>query len=329
MHFIARNTNEMMIPVYGALVAHGVRTPSRNGLVRRLPGVTTMTYTHPMERVNFCPVRKINPFFHHLEAIWVLAGRRDTKMLDLYNKGMKQYSDDGVQFNAAYGHRMRHHFGQDQLHTAITVLRRDPDTRQAVIQLWEPNDLDAATRDKACNMSMVAEVVKGAVNLTVFNRSNDAVWGAVAGTNPVQFGYILQYIAEALQLRTGSLTVVSNNLHIYEDLPRWHELRAHYTKLRAPLHDKYEETDFAQLRLLGPEQSLEELYAELREFCILAEEGSRIHAKFKSPVLENISKKLHNVWVLPSDKRLEALTWDPTDWTYAAGAFLHRQAEKK
>jgi hypothetical protein len=50
----------------------------------------------------------------------------------------------------------------------------------------------------------------------VFNRSNDAIWGAY-GANAVQFAFLQEYVASALDIRMGSYTQVSDSLHIYPD----------------------------------------------------------------------------------------------------------------
>ena len=120
-----------------------------------------------------------------------------------------QYSDDGEVFNAAYGYRARHEFGFDQLISIPRLLEKDPGTRQAVIQLWHPSDLGANTLDKACNMSMVFSIFGTRLDMTVFNRSNDLVFGGVTGANPVHFSYFQQWFANQLKIPMGHLTFES------------------------------------------------------------------------------------------------------------------------
>ncbi len=156
----------------------------------------------------------------------MLAGRQDVAFLSKFNSRIHEYSDDGIIFNAAYGHRVRHHFGHDQLQEAIWLLNEDNNSRQAVVQLWDPNDLTKDTKDKACNLCMVFTCGEGETcNLTIFNRSNDAVYGGVTGANPVHFSYFLQYVAERLWKTVGTMTFVSNNLHVYTELyDKWEKM---------------------------------------------------------------------------------------------------------
>ena len=224
--FRAANSTDMARQVYNVLAAKGIERSSRNGKVLMFPHPVTMIFTDPLYRCNFTINRKANPVFHHMEAMWMLAGREDVEFLNIFNSKIKNYSDDGVHFNAAYGHRARKHFGHDQLAECIETLHSDPDSRQAVVQLWDHNDLMMNTKDKACNMSMIFSIrAEEVVDLMIFNRFNDAVFGGVTGANPVHFSYFLQYVAEQLGLEVGRMTFVSNNLHVYLDLyDHWHNM---------------------------------------------------------------------------------------------------------
>jgi hypothetical protein len=51
--------------------------------------------------------------------------------------------------------------------------------------------------------------------MTVFNRSNDLIWGSL-GANVVHFSFLQEYMACALDCRVGLYHQVSNNLHVYE-----------------------------------------------------------------------------------------------------------------
>lgn len=211
----ARNVNEMLTEALWALrVSNSPVEQTRNGPVRAFDEPVILTYRRPEERVMFSPLRDCNPVFHLMESIWMIAGRNDVAFPTLFNSSFGQFSDDGETFNAAYGHRWRHHFGRDQLVEVIELLRRDPQTRQAVIQMWDTADLTKPTKDKACNMSIVFDRRKGQLNMTVFNRSNDLVWGA-CGANAVHMSFLQEFVASALGAPTGVYRQASNNMHLY------------------------------------------------------------------------------------------------------------------
>ena len=197
---------------------------SRNGPVRRFHYPVTITYTHPWERVNMCPVRDCNPFFHLLESIWMMAGRNDVEWIRRVLPGMAEYSDDGLVFNGAYGHRLLRHFKFDQLTAAANELKLHPESRRAVATIWKPDDLIIASKDKPCNLQLVFSDRDGYIFMTVFNRSNDGILGGVCGANLVHLSLFHEYVAAAAEARMGEMIVISNNLHAYVQHPKYQPL---------------------------------------------------------------------------------------------------------
>jgi thymidylate synthase len=217
MEITANNVNNLYEDVFWRLRLGYDEVETRNGPAVRFPEPVMTTIKSPRERVLFHPKRDANPIFHLLEAVWMLAGRNDVEFVKLFNSRINLYSDDGKTFNAAYGFRMREHFGKDQLVEVIEELSRDGGSRQAVIQLWDAKDLGLATLDKACNTQMMFEVHNRKLNLLVTCRSNDIFWG-YAGANAVHFTVIQEFVADALGVEMGVYRTVSNNLHLYLDL---------------------------------------------------------------------------------------------------------------
>lgn len=218
MELIVRNVNHAFAEIFWQMKTLNLQVEqTRNGPAYVLPDLVVTKYMFPAERVLFHPVRDANPIFHLMESIWMLAGRKDVAFLSQFNKNMVNFSDDGVEFNAAYGYRWRKHFGRDQLDDVIMLLRRDPSTRQAVIQIWDTDDLQKKTKDKACNTQLVFDTRGQMLNMTVFNRSNDIWWGAY-GANAVHFSFLQEFISHALKLPVGVYRQVSNNLHLYTEL---------------------------------------------------------------------------------------------------------------
>lgn len=204
----------MAAQVYPDILANGAVQHSRNGRVLAYTEPCTFTYLHPEEMVNMCPIRDCNPFFHLMEAVAMVSGLNSVEYLSWFNSNMKLYSDDGKTYNAFYGTRMGEQFNQ-----AVTLLHKDPETRQAVIQLWKKGDLLKDTKDKACNMSMVFRRQSDVIDMTVFCRSNDLIYGGVTGANVVHFPFIHAVLCYELNCVQGRFTHVVNNAHIYFDNP--------------------------------------------------------------------------------------------------------------
>ena len=196
---------------------------SRNGPVFRMPGVTVTEHKNPRDRVLFNAVRDSNPFFSVFESLWMLSGRNDVDLPAKFASQIREYSDDGKTLNGAYGHRWRRHFGHDQLMIAASELRRDPMSRRVNIQMWDgKQDVELLTgpgsKDLPCNLSMVMVNTEGRLDLTVFNRSNDLIWGAW-GANLVHFAFVQEFVAQLAGLEVGTYYQVSSNTHIYSEFP--------------------------------------------------------------------------------------------------------------
>lgn len=158
MHIKVRNVNEAFKTIISGIDSEDIptiETPSRNGPVLQIPEPITVTYLFPRERVLFNAARDANPFLHLYEALWMLAGRNDVKALKFYASKIDQFSDDDQTFNGAYGYRWRsakagmvERYGMDtdttwkeirevdQLTEVIRHLKGNPESRRAVLQMW-------------------------------------------------------------------------------------------------------------------------------------------------------------------------------------------------
>jgi thymidylate synthase len=215
----ANNVNEAYRDALWNMRVSGVNEKTRNGLAKVHPQPVSTVYANPTQRMLYDVKRNANPFFHVMEAIWMLAGRNDVAFVATYAANMKDFSDDGLTLNGAYGYRWRHHFDGDQLVSVIELLAADYETRRAVLAMWDPSvDADGAvtSKDVPCNTHAYFRVVRGdTLNITVCNRSNDIIWGCY-GANAVHMSFLLEFVANAVGLNVGTYTQVSNNWHMYE-----------------------------------------------------------------------------------------------------------------
>lgn len=213
------NVNEALKVLMQVIQVEGVKEESRAGDVLAMPTPVAVTYLNPLKRVLLSEERDANPFFHVMESLWILAGREDVAFLKYFNKRMASFSDNGVTFHGPYGHRLRNHFGIDQISMLIKKLRENPKDRRTMLSIWDPaSDLDGISGDIPCNDMVHFRIVDGKLNMMVFNRSNDLIWG-MTGANAVQFSFLLEYVACAVGVEVGTYTQVTGNLHAYTDGP--------------------------------------------------------------------------------------------------------------
>jgi thymidylate synthase len=161
----------------------------------------------------------INPAFALVEAIWILAGRKDAAMPTFWNPALPRFAGEGEEFHGAYGWRLRHHFHIDQIERAVAALGTNPDTRQVVLQIWDPAaDLpglngEPVAEDIPCNTASYLKARDGRLEWLQVMRSNDAFLGTPH--NIVQFSILQEIIAGRIGLGLGSYTVVTDSFHVY------------------------------------------------------------------------------------------------------------------
>jgi thymidylate synthase len=212
-----RNVHAAIPDAVRLLREHGVLRESRNGKVITVPYPVTTVYDRPQERVIFWAQRDANPFFHLYESLWMLAGKNNIAPLVKYTKQIAEYSDDGETLHDAYGFRWRQHFHDvDQLEVIIARLKANPDDRRCVLQMWDPyTDLDYNGKAVPCNLESTFQIgLDGRLNMVVFCRSNDVIWGCY-GANAVHFSILLEYMAARIGVPIGTYTQVSVNWHAY------------------------------------------------------------------------------------------------------------------
>ncbi len=332
MHIKTRNTNYAIYQVYDYLQAYGVQQNSRNGPVLTLHEPLIITYTDPAERVNFNPVRHANPFFHLFEAMWMLAGRRDVAFPAQFAQQLKEYSDDGEIFNAAYGYRTRVHFDIDQFEVIITTLMTDPESRQAVLTLWDPHDLTKRTKDKACNMLLHFQIINRQLVMNVFNRSNDLIWGGVCGANIVHLVFFQEYLATHLNVFMGPVHVHSSNVHVYTDNPQWKALKQHVNET---IQDGYKwKDDLYVNRVVQPERLITNTALFDEELAQWFEDPYNYHKPYHNMFITHTLVPMYNSWQeYKFDNFGQAKIWahkiGASDWATAAQLWLKRTEENR
>lgn len=335
--------NSVTEALYGGLDllrCGGHRRDSRNGPVWKMDAPVTTCYVNPHHRVMTWPARDANPFFHLFESLWMLAGRNDVEPLRWYVRRMEEFSDDGETFHGAYGHRWRHAFDFDQLEVIIRNLEDNPDDRRCVLGMFDPRidlrpEMDMATggrvvkRDIPCNLVVkFSRGPSGRLNMTVFCRSNDIVWGAY-GANAVHFSILQEYVAAGIGCEVGRYWQVSDDWHGYDKVVEPLFSRSS----EAPQHDLYEETATRQWRPLV--SSFEDWNADLLEFmegATAPEDDVMLHT-YRDPFFSEVAAPMHAAYGMHKERmyaladRLMDEVRAP-DWQRAGREWLARRRQR-
>lgn len=327
MELIVRNINEAF-PIMWHRMWSGdgmIQRPSRNGPVIEAVEPVVTVYRCPRERVLFLPVRDCNPFFHLFESVWMLAGRNEVDYLCKYLPRMREYSDDGKTLNSAYGARWH-----TLLNDSIAQLNRDVNSRRAHFPIFLPEDSAHTGKDMPCNTGVSFYIRNGALDMSVFNRSNDMVWGAY-GANVVHFSFLQEYTACLLDVPVGQYSQISSCFHLYTEFDITKRMVG---KVRPAPYDPYEagavDADAPEV-LNGPNPDRWQLEAAwfIDHFC-----NGEARETCKESFFEYLAVPMQIVWEAYKAKR-----WDKamrftenitgTDWREYTRAWLQRRIDKK
>jgi thymidylate synthase len=162
----------------------------------------------------------LNPAYAIAEVIWIITGREDAAFPNAWNSQLPKFAGTSEIYHGAYGFRLRHRFGLDQIERVYEALRHNPSTRQAVLQVWDPTidlpgaDGAAAAEDIPCNVCALLKVRQGRLEWLQVLRSNDLMLGVPY--NFIQFTTLQEVMAGWLGVEVGAYHHVSDSLHVYE-----------------------------------------------------------------------------------------------------------------
>lgn len=218
-----RGMDEAMLTLCRTLTSRGqARQVERRGQPMLEVGPLMFCLTEPRRRICTLRERKLDPWVSLAEFPWLISGRNDVAWLEPYLPRARDFSDDGLTWRAGYGPRMRQWVGMervtDQLAEVVARLAKDPNTRQAVISLWDPEDDNCeGSKDYPCTnwLHFIRDPEFGGLDLHVTMRSNDLWWG-FSGVNVINFTLLLELVAACLDWPVGHYYHTVSNLHIYE-----------------------------------------------------------------------------------------------------------------
>ena len=214
MSYSYRNITLATIAGVSDLLTTGSEVEVRGSRVRELRNRVTVL-ERPLERCLFLPNRNNDVIASLAETFWVISGRDDIAWLSHYLPRAAEFSDDGSTWRGAYGPRLRDWHGVDQLEECLHLLKADPNSRRAVMSLFDPSQDFCGSKDIPCNNWLNWLLRDGRLHLTVGVRSNDAIWG-FSGINSFEWSVLQQMMALWLGVEAGDATYLATSFHVYE-----------------------------------------------------------------------------------------------------------------
>lgn len=211
--------NDMWIQAYNTVI-NADSVDSRCGITREILHAA-LSINNPVQKWVSCRTPPISIGYALAELIWILAGSDDAQVINYWNTALPNYAGEYRYYPGAYGNRIFYKHGINQLEKVYETLKNHPESRQAVIIIWDPKidlpycDGSPNNKDIPCNICSLIKVRNGKLEWTQIMRSNDLILGLPY--NIVQFTSIQEILASWLNVKVGTYNHISDSLHIYEE----------------------------------------------------------------------------------------------------------------
>ena len=182
------------------------------GPAKELSGVL-LEITNPLARISRTET-KGKPFSCLGELCWYLAQTKDLSFIAYYLPAYKAYAE-GQEIYGGYGPRLFDWNGLNQFATVADMLRRKPDSRQAVIQLFDAHDILQFHKDIPCTCTMQFMVRGNQLHMITYMRSNDAFVGMPHDI--FCFTMLQEIMARTLSVELGQYKHMVGSLHLYNE----------------------------------------------------------------------------------------------------------------
>jgi thymidylate synthase len=171
----------------------------------------------PMENEITTPWRKWKKEYADYEWAWYLS--KDPNAEEIAKKAViwAKMMDASGNVQSNYGWQIHRN---DQWVKVVNILKKDPQSRRAVLSIYDGKEIDEYTYDTPCTIGLQFYIFDNKLNMTVIMRSNDLVYGFC--NDQYTFSKYQEMMARELNCEIGMYHHFVNNLHIY---PRHYHLK--------------------------------------------------------------------------------------------------------
>lgn len=177
----------------------------------------TVTLDNPRDRIVTARSRKMNIAFAIAEWFSFMLGIDNIDFFTQFIGSYGQFSTDGQRLDGCYGTRINTVNGiryQSQLNEVARILQSDPMSRQAVMSIYERDDLyGKGGKNTPCTLNLQFLIRDGRLDMITYMRSSDVYKGIT--NDIVVFTLIQEFLARQLDVELGKFTLCAGSLHIY------------------------------------------------------------------------------------------------------------------
>ena len=193
-------------------------TSSRNGdTVEKLHAVFSLR--NPRQRWTTIRTPALSPALSFAELIYLLSGSDEASIINAWNPRLPKYQGEYSNYPGAYGNRLKNTFGFDQINCSYEALIYEPDSRQVLLDIWNPeidlpkNHGKPNNKDIPCNIISMLKIRNDKLYWSQIMRSNDLYLGLPYDV--LLFSSLQEVMAGWLNIDVGDYTHYCDSLHYY------------------------------------------------------------------------------------------------------------------
>lgn len=208
-----KNANEAWENLYLGLNKDGDEYAPRGIKVKETLGCN-IYITNPNDNLVYNTFRGLSPIYLAKEYFWYKSGDNSVEKASKLSKFWETIANKDGTVNSNYGHYIfvKENDGKTVWEKTVDILKRDPDSRQAIIQI--PIMRARGTKDTPCTSSIQFFIRDNKLFTTVYMRSTDIVLGFPIDI--FQFTMWQREMAKELGIDVGWMRFISGNIHCYE-----------------------------------------------------------------------------------------------------------------
>ena len=215
-----------------SLLEEGKEVSPRGMLTKELMQ-ETFCIEDPNSSLIYIPGRNFSLVHAIHESLLIFCDDNHVKVAGYFNKNIAQFSDDGKTLHGSYGHRIA-----TKMQGVLDKLKEDHDTRQALLTIHRVDDSIVETKDPPCTITLQFTIRDEKLNMHVYMRSNDIVWGTPYDV--FVFTTIQKVFANTLGIPVGKYYHTATSLHMYErDFEKCREYIGHCEPIEYKIESKF------------------------------------------------------------------------------------------
>jgi thymidylate synthase len=208
---VFRNANEAYEYMHDKIIQHGVDFGDTKALFN-----VGFYITDPKDRKIINKERAWKEDYAEAEWKWYLSGDPSVSQLgELFGSIppiWEKMADTEGNVNSNYGWQWQRN---NQIDHVISLLKVDPETRQAAISIYDAKEHEDYKHDTPCTYAVQFTIVNNRLDMCVTMRSNDLWYGFC--NDQYQFSKLQEMVSERLEIETGVYYHFAHNMHLYNN----------------------------------------------------------------------------------------------------------------